>query len=175
MKKTSALIWVVLVLVVVLVAYLIGQQSRTIKEFSVSPKDGVHFTFEQYEGVPHEELRQRQDELQTRLHNAQEEFSQNRQSQPPYQYNIAGLWRAANGASYTVNQFGNSITIQEQSPLYGVTAVGWGVIAGQEINIDYVNALYANGRAVLRVSDDSRQITGTCSLAGQTFYLSLFR
>jgi hypothetical protein len=176
MKKTSALIWVVLVLVIILVVYLIGQQSRTIKEFSVSPKDGVHFTFEQYKDVPHEELVQRQDELHTRLHKAQEDFSQTRQTEPPNQYPIAGLWRAANGFSYTIVQTGNYITIQEENPVFGVTAVGWGVIAGQQINIKWLNARSLSGKADLRVSYDSRQIKGAFSLEnGQTGYLLLFR
>jgi len=46
---------------------------------------------------------------------------------------LAGTWHSAPGVSYLIQQNAAALTIQEISPLYGITAVGRGTIAGQAV------------------------------------------
>jgi hypothetical protein len=167
MKKTKILIWVVLALVVILVIYVIGPQSQTVRKFSVSPQGGIAFEFDKLKDLPQGELRKRQDQLQTQIRDAQEDFRKIPESESPQQFDIEGTWGANGGPLWQIFQRGNNITIQEESAGYGVTAVGSGVIAGQEINLDFMNAAYVTGKAHLRVSDDGKRIIGTLSFANR--------
>ena len=156
MQYPKSFIWVVLILIVGLVAYLLGKQP--VKKLDVGT-EGLSLEFEAYQRIPDAELEQRQDKLDSKLKELEEAFSTTPEShlnttQPVY--NLSGTWRSPVGISYNISQYGNAITIQELHPTYGVTAVGQGVINQQTVNIDYVTALYTQGKGVLKISDDGR-------------------
>lgn len=163
MQFSKTFLWVVLILIVALVAYTIGQQEKSVKKFSVG-KEGVTFEFDQLKEVPQAELKQRQDELGRELENIQRNFQNKPQSSPrgatQQQYDLNGAWRSNSGLSYNIVQYGNTITIQEISPIYGVTAIGQGIINQENIYIDFVTALYMQGKGVLKIANDGRQIEG---------------
>jgi hypothetical protein len=89
---------------------------------------------------------------------------------------LSGTWQSNFGLSYIINQFGNAITIQEVHPVYGITAVGQGVISQGSINISYVNAFYARGTGMLQLNN-YRQMNGqfTDLATGFTTYITLYR
>ena len=163
MQYPKSFIWVVLILIVGLVAYLLGNQGRTVRRLDVGT-EGLSLEFEEYQRIPEAELEQRQDKLDRKLKDIEEKFSRIPQSklyttQPVY--NLSGTWHSPIGILYNISQYGNAITIQEVNPMFGVTAIGQGVINQQTVNINYVNALYAQGRGVLKLSNDGRQMSGT--------------
>jgi hypothetical protein len=175
MKKTKTLIWVVLALVVILVIYLIGPQSQTVKKFSVSPQGGIAFEFDKLKDLPQGDLRQRQNQLRSQVRDAQEDFL-TRQSESPQQFDIHGTWHFADGASFQIVQRGNNITFQVENPNYGVTAVGRGTITGQNIDLDFHTVTYEMGEGHFRVSDDGKRIVGTANLLnGTADKIELFR
>ena len=91
--------------------------------------------------------------------------------------NIGGTWQSAGGLSYIIGQNGSAVTIQEINAFGIVTSEGQGVIVGRDIDISYVTAAGTLGSALLRVSDDGRQITGTFEdlTIGSVIPASLFR
>jgi len=133
------------------------------------------------------DLEKRLGDMEARLHDQEQ-----REGPPKYQFqkansvseetsvrkfDINGTWQAAGGISYVVRQNGDAVTIQEVSPIYGITAAGEGVIKQQDITVSYVTALYTTGRGILRVSDDGHQITGmfTDLSTGVSIPAALFR
>jgi hypothetical protein len=104
------------------------------------------------------ELEKRVRDMEDRLHSSEQE----RRSVPfQQQFDLNGTWHGPLGLSYVIRQSGNVLTIQEISPIYGITAAGEGVITHQDITITYMAADYTPGRGALRLSDDGMQITGT--------------
>ena len=119
-------------------------------------------TNDQLADLTPDELIQRQKRLEEELHRMREELRNNSQtvrSEP--KLNVSGTWRGTQGISYIIHQSGNAITIQEINPIYGVAAVGQGVITQRDIEISYTTAAFTRGQARLRLSDDGRQIVGT--------------
>lgn len=118
-----------------------------------------------------EKLAQRQAELEKKLREMEkllerekkgEEQSSHQTQEPQVQYfSIGDVWQGSGGVSYIVYQNGSTLTIREINPVFGVTAIGQGVIAQRDVNISYTTAIGTMGRALLKVSDDGRQITGT--------------
>ncbi|MCI0694066.1 hypothetical protein L0337_18915 [candidate division KSB1 bacterium] len=108
------------------------------------------------------QLEQKLREMEDALERAKEKGQQSESAQElPTQYvNIAGTWYGG-GVSYLIQQIGSALTIQEISAIYGVTAVGQGTINGHDISFSYNTALGTRGSALLKLSADGRQITGT--------------
>lgn len=121
----------------------------------------------------------RQEELKREMYQSE---SQIELAAPPAQYNyrlpnISGVWQAAGGISYTVQQNGNIIAVQEMNPLYGVTAVGQGRISGQIIDVAYNTIVGTTGRLFLELSEDGSLMTGSYSdtITGMSGEISLYR
>lgn len=123
-----------------------------------------------------QERSQRHDELEKKLRMMEEEIKKkedllNQAERTQAQYiNISGTWQGPGGLSYIINHSGNFVTVQEISPIYGITAVGQGTINGQNIDVWYTTAIGTTGRALLKVSADGRQINGT--ITDQTMGIS---
>ena len=112
-----------------------------------------------------EELKSKQKELERKLAELQEKIRTSPPENPPMEgpqiwYSIAGNWHGVEGSSYVVYQSGNTVTMEEVNPLFGITAVGQGTISGQDVDVSYVTGLGTVGRARLQVSGDGRQLTG---------------
>jgi hypothetical protein len=73
---------------------------------------------------------------------------------------LTGTWMGANSLTYVITQSGSSVTVSEVSPLYGITAVGQGIIDGGHLSASYRTALDTVGTADLDLSEDGRQLTG---------------
>lgn len=120
------------------------------------------------------QLENRVRDMEDRLHNSEQE----RRSVPfQQQFDLNGTWHSALGLSYLIRQNGNVLTIQEISPIYGITAAGEGVITHHDIIISYMAADYTTGRGALRLSDDGMQMTGTFTnlATGMSTSATLFR
>lgn len=124
------------------------------------------------ENLDKKELTRRQAELEEKLRKMEkaleeegkeEQTPQVQQTQEPQvqNFDISGSWQGSGGLSYTVYQNGNALTIREINPIFGVTAVGQGVITQQDINISYTTAIGTMGRVFLKVHDNGRQMIGT--------------
>jgi serine/threonine protein kinase len=75
--------------------------------------------------------------------------------------NVAGTWQSAVGLSYTIQQQGNQVYIQEISA-YGPTGGGGqGTLNGYTMELQYRTSTGSVGRGVLQVSPDARQISGS--------------
>lgn len=99
-------------------------------------------------------------------------------TKPEVQYfNINGSWQGVGGQSYIIHQSGSAVTIQEINPILGITAVGQGVIIGQDIDISYTTAIGTVGRARLRISENGQRLTGefTDLTTGVSMPLVLYR
>jgi hypothetical protein len=74
---------------------------------------------------------------------------------------VSGTWTGENNLTYVITQSGDSVTIREMSPLYGITAVGQGTFDRWRLTVSYRTALDTEGTADLQMSDDGRQLTGS--------------
>ena len=99
--------------------------------------------------------------LEKRFQKLEEQASKSTIAPEPQTINLTGTWYGLNGISYQIFQNGNLVTIQEISPLYGVTAVGQGQIQGQSVVINYQTASYTQGVANLTISPEGRSLNGT--------------
>lgn len=124
------------------------------------------------ENLDKEELTRRQAELEEKLHKMEKALGgKEKEEQPPQvqqtqesktqNFNISGTWQGSSDLSYIVYQSGNALTIREINPIFGVTAIGQGVITQRDIDISYTTAIGTMGRAFLKVSDNGQQMTGT--------------
>lgn len=77
--------------------------------------------------------------------------------------NISGSWLGANGLTYVITQSGHVVTIQEISPVYGVTANGEGTVSGTEVDITYSAVDGSIGIASLIFSEATGELSGTFS------------
>jgi hypothetical protein len=117
-----------------------------------------------------QKLREMEEALQHEKNRVQQ--SDETQESPPQYSNISGTWYAGVGVSYVVQQIGVAVTIQEISSIYGITAVGQGTITGRDISFYYNTALGTRGRALLKLSEDGQQITGTFTDLASGFSMS---
>ncbi len=94
--------------------------------------------------------------------------------QPP---NVAGYWQSPTGLNYGIAQQGSSLTIQENNPLLGVTAVGQGGLQGVNLSFTITTAAGTTGVAHLQLSPDGRQLVGQYrdNVTGVVVPLQLFR
>ncbi len=170
MQLPKNFLWVALVCLVGVIAYTIVNQGGFLKQFSVG-SDGISMEFDQLKDLPGQELAERQNKLeqkianinntleqgsaapQTAANNVNASYSQN-------SINLNGRWNTNVGFSYLITQYANEISIQEFSPVYGITAVGQGQINGQSVSITYQTALNTQGNGVLNISPDGRSING---------------
>lgn len=74
---------------------------------------------------------------------------------------VSGTWTGENSLTYVITQSGDSVTIREMSPLYGITAVGQGSFDRRHLTVSYRTALDSEGTADMEMSDDGRQLTGS--------------
>jgi len=74
---------------------------------------------------------------------------------------VSGTWTGENSLTYVITQSGDSVTIREMSPLYGITAIGQGTFDRRRLTVSYRTALDSEGTADLEMSDDGRQLTGS--------------
>lgn len=116
-----------------------------------------------------QELIQRQEGLEMKLREMEEALNNERENKrknkfitkPEEQYfNIGGAWQGTGGLSYIIGQSGSAVTIQEISPIYGVTSVGKGIMTGKDVDISYSTAMGTMGRVQLRLNEDGRQLKG---------------
>ncbi|MCK6561408.1 hypothetical protein HUU39_14835 [candidate division KSB1 bacterium] len=173
-------LWVVVaLLLIVIVGYNLysGFAVKKIKisdifeaEFAEKPQSVANP--EQLKQVGEEELKQRQADLENKLAELE---GQLRQRTPPVAGEqallgepseaagsnvLAGTWHSAQGVSYLIQQNAAALTIQEINPLYGITAVGQGAIAGQSVQFSISTAAGTWGTAQLTLSADGRQLAG---------------
>ncbi|MBI5056724.1 MAG: hypothetical protein HZB61_08930 [Nitrospirae bacterium] len=120
---------------------------------------------ENIQSIPKAELAKRQEELKRELSQTETRMETAvPPAQPNYELsNISGIWQAAGGISYTIQQSGNMIALQEMNVVYGVTAVGQGSLSGQSVNVAYNTIVGTTGRLILEISKDGRQLTGSYS------------
>ncbi|WP_298269918.1 hypothetical protein [Geobacter sp.] len=179
-------IWtIVLGLLIVLVGYNIysGVAVRKIGipgmfevEFGDQPTRSIAGT-EKIDQMSSAELKERQARLEEKLREMETRRETPAPQPLPETASFYGTWQSTQGISYIINQNGTYITIQEISPIYGVTAVGQGTVYGREINVSYYTAAGTTGRAQLKLSGDGRQLQGgfTDLNTGASMPLTLFR
>lgn len=152
--------WVVLGLVVLLVLYAVFGQRQTVEQVGVG-SDGVTVRLKTLDDLPQDELDERQTDLENQLDDIQNELRQTAQpptNNPTISFDLTGRWRSDVGILYDIVQFGDTLSIQEIHPAFGVTAVGEGDIRGQTVDIFYFTAAYTQGGGSLRVADNGREI-----------------
>jgi hypothetical protein len=157
MKFSKPFIWVVLILTVFLVLYAVFRQGQTITEVNIGGDLGVLIKFDKLKEISKNDLKNRQDKLETKLSKVEKDFHKIPQdSQVTQQFNINGTWQSNSGSSYIINQYGNAVSIQEVHPFYGITAIGEGLMTQRDVNISYLNAFYSKGNGILHVVDNKR-------------------
>jgi hypothetical protein len=114
---------------------------------------------EQLEQQSDREREQRQMELEQEMKGLKGRLD-SRPSEP-MSVDLNGIWYGNNGVTYQIEQQGTSFTIQEQSPYYGITAVGNGQVSGRQLSFDYQTAAYTQGRGELQLSADGRTLQGS--------------
>lgn len=126
-----------------------------------------------------DEVAKRQKDLQEQLDKMRDELDKQRpKPQQVQSINIAGNWYGAGNLYYIINQNGNTLTVQEVNPnLGGVSAVGRGTINQQDVDVSYRTASGTSGRALLKLSEDGRRLTGTFNdqTLGTTAPANLYR
>ncbi len=117
-----------------------------------------------------EAMHSRQVELEQRLRDMEEALKRAERggaprtstaAKPARRVSLTGTWQSPEGLSYVIHQEGEDLTIQEVSPLYGVTAVGEGTIEGQKVEISYATAVGTMGKADLTLASSGKELTGT--------------
>ncbi len=115
------------------------------------------------------DLKKRQDELEQKFEAIKQQQSAkgntSNANREPQQVassfvNIAGVWANEEGDIYMITQTGNELSLQETNPIYGVTAIGEGIIQGRQITMSVTTALGTTSTLQMRLS-------GTDKLAGQ--------
>ena len=92
--------------------------------------------------------------------------------------NLAGNWKGASGLVYVINQFGNSVSIQEVNPMLGgVTAAATGQISGPDFSLPAYTLAGTTGVLRLQVSDDGNRMSGDYrdSVSGMVVPMQLSR
>ena len=116
------------------------------------------------------ELKKRQDDLEKKFEAIKQQQmvkgkTSNETQEAPQQVassfvNIAGVWANDEGDTYMITQTGNELSLQETNPIYGVTAVGEGIIQGRQVTLSVTTALGTTGTLQMRLSGNNK-------LAGQ--------
>lgn len=138
----------------------INKRSQETIQTQTKIEEGLSQLNQQELSQRHAELEKKLREMEVKIKEKEHQLNQTEGMQVQY-VNISGTWQGTGGLSYIINHSGNFVTVQEINPIYGITAVGQGTIDGQNIDVWYTTAIGTTGRALLKVSADGRQITGT--------------
>lgn len=135
-----------------------------------------------------EQKRQDQEaELKAKLERLEQQLKEKEQSSygqtnQEETLDLNGQWYAAAtpGVVYKIGQYGNSVTFEEISNVYGVqtvTAAGQGTITGNTISLDYNTIFYTQGKGNLKIKNNGSMLSGTLKdlNSGMTMPLSLER
>lgn len=177
-------LWVAILgpLIVIFGLYILYPES-TIKRIKVPGLFEAEFERklipqEKIEDIPTTERVQLQEELNNKLLQAETKINE---AVPQTQENfylpkISGVWQTADGISYTIQQRGNMVAIQENT-IYGITLVGQGTINEQGIDINYNTILGTTGALTLELSENERQLEGSFkdAVTGVSGLVILFR
>ncbi len=192
-------LWVVVALLLIVIVVYNLSSGLSVKKINISGIFEAEFaekpasvaTPDQIEKFGEDELKKRQAELEKKLTDLEAQLAANRKTpagttsggleeeirdQMPLP-SLAGAWRTAQGVSYYIQQNANAMTLQEVNPIYGVTAVGQGTIAGQNVQFNITTAVGTWGSAQLSLAADGRQLNGYYSdaVTGAAIPLALFR
>ncbi|NET01868.1 MAG: hypothetical protein F6K61_15100 [Sphaerospermopsis sp. SIO1G1] len=170
MKNSSNFVWVVFFLLIVPLAIHAVYSGLVVGKMELP--GGFRIVFQEREersrtdnkkidDLPKEELEKRQKELEERFEQLEKQADRSSRDSQSQDVNLSGTWYGQQGGSYQIIQQGKFITMQEFSPLYGVTAVGQGEIRGQTVTINYQTAFYTTGIANLTISENGRSLNGT--------------
>jgi len=173
-------VWIVVsMLLVVVVGYNL-YSGATVKKIGIPGIFQIEFgerpdpvARNELDRMDKQELLQRQAELERKLQAIEKDVNRAdpspsdprrpQQQQQARSLNVTGSWQSAAGLTYVLQQNGNYVAFQEINPIYGITAVGEGTIAGRVLDISYTTALGTIGKAHLRVSADGQHMSGTAT------------
>jgi hypothetical protein len=83
------------------------------------------------------------------------------QSTSAPQPSVAGVWRHRSGVVLVIKQDGNSVTLEQHDPAWGVTATGTGVLKGSELQAKFVyQPDGGTGDGRFTVSADGHRLSG---------------
>lgn len=191
-------LWVVVALLLIVIVVYNLSSGLSVKKINISGIFEAEFaekpasvaTTDQIEKVGEDELKKRQAELEEKLKDLETQLAEKTEEpvdaspgvfddvrEPARIPTLAGAWRTAQGVSYYIQQNANAMTLQEVNPIYGVTAVGQGTVAGQNVQFNITTAVGTWGSAQLSLSEDGRQLHGYYSdaVTGAAIPLALFR
>lgn len=191
-------LWVVVALLLIVIVVYNLSSGLSVKKINISGIFEAEFAEkpasvaapDQIEKVGEEELKKRQAELEEKLKDLEGQLAAKGETpagaasggfeetrEPMTLPSLAGTWHTAQGVSYYIQQNANAMTLQEVNPIYGVTAVGQGTIAGQNVQFNITTAVGTWGSAQLSLSADGRQLNGYYSdaVTGAAIPLALFR
>lgn len=191
-------LWVVVALLLIVIVVYNLSSGLSVKKINISGIFEAEFaekpasvaTTDQIEKVGEDELKKRQAELEEKLKDLEGQLAAKGETpagdasggfegmrEPMALPSLAGTWHTAQGVSYYIQQNANAMTLQEVNPIYGVTAVGQGTIAGQNVQFNITTAVGTWGSAQLSLSADGRQLNGYYSdaVTGAAIPLALFR
>lgn len=129
-----------------------GQDVKRIK-----PSGEIEF-YSTKEELSAQEIRPQQQNLEKRVSELEQEAKNQSASQvaTPTSPDLRGNWTGENGLTYTIQQYGDQVVIEEITP-YGITAVGQGRVEGDSLNFDYQSLDGSYGRALFSINGDTLQ------------------
>jgi hypothetical protein len=102
---------------------------------------------------------QAQPELEQRIASIEEQVQQAPAPVQPSDADVAGVWQGDNGFTYVFEQYGANLVWREESAVYGVTAVGEGIVEGNDVYIEFL--AYDGTVGYLELTYDSGTLTGS--------------
>jgi hypothetical protein len=191
-SKFATIAFVLLICVVVLYNTFTGVTLESldlagIGKIKFSQKQNV-VSEKEVEGLDKQERTQREQELETKLNEMQEQLKRigaqspntvpgGNQAAAPI--NVSGTWRNDTGASYVLQQNGDWVTLQEVSLIYGVpttTAAGQGRIYGQMLELDCNTIMGVPGRLRLQMAPGGTSMSGSFTyVTGAAIPMTLYR
>ena len=73
---------------------------------------------------------------------------------------IAGRWRGSDGLTYQVQQQGNVIVMAGGYPNQAVIVTGRGMVSGKGVEVEFLRADAAMGKAMFTITDNARSMEG---------------
>ncbi|MGH7491669.1 MAG: zinc-ribbon domain-containing protein [bacterium] len=191
-SKFATITFVLLICVVVLYNTFTGVTLESldltgIGKIKFSQKQNV-VSEKEVEGMDKQVRTQREQELEGKLNEMQEQLkrigAQSSHTTPGGDQamllmNVSGTWRNDTGASYVLQQSGDSVTLQEVSLIYGVpttTAAGQGRIYGQVLELDCNTIMGVPGRLQLQLAAGGMSMSGSFTyVTGAAIPMTLYR
>ncbi len=127
---------------------------------------------------------QRESALLKRIADLESSQKERAESEPAYQggYDLSGDWYypASPGAVYRISQYGEQVTLQEISNVYGVatvSAAGSGAINGNSMVVNYYTMMNTTGTARFNILDGGQSLNGQFhdNVTGMTLAVQLQR